>query len=38
MLYEETASACTETTVHLHRDSGEVACLGDQVTAGCPGA
>jgi hypothetical protein len=27
MLFEETVPACTETTVHLHRDGDEVACL-----------
>jgi quercetin dioxygenase-like cupin family protein len=46
MLFEETAPAGTETTFHLHRDSGEVAYvlsgeitfkIGDEVTVGGPG-
>jgi len=46
MLFEETATAGTETTFHLHRDSDEVAYvlsgeitfkIGDEVTVGGPG-
>ena len=46
MLFEETAPAGTEATLHLHRDSDEVAyvlsgeitlTIGDEVTVGGPG-